>query len=83
MCTSSQAASDAWNHPLTRYHIPDFIHIGGGFDAIVGIGGATSFELNWVTRGPQASFSPAITTTQALGSGFSVDATINVVERTI
>ncbi|SIT14307.1 RHS repeat-associated core domain-containing protein [Belliella pelovolcani] len=71
-------ASEIWNSPIARSYVPDFISIGGGFTGIAGVGGGTSFEANWVLRGPESSFLPAITTTQSVGGGFSVDATLNI-----
>lgn len=70
--------SDIWNSPIARYYFPDFISIGGGFAGIAVVGGGTSFEANWILRGPESSFLPAITTTQSVGGGFSVDATLNI-----
>ncbi|HTE34723.1 MAG TPA: RHS repeat-associated core domain-containing protein [Chryseolinea sp.] len=67
-----------WNHPFTRYQIPDFVTIGAGYNGIAMAGAGTSFEMNWVLRGQEASWKPAITVTQSLGVGYSVDATINV-----
>ncbi|MCG8387834.1 MAG: hypothetical protein MJA30_19940, partial [Cytophagales bacterium] len=75
---SGNVAANAWNSPLARYYFPDFVNIGAGFDGIAGVGGYTNFDLQWVTRGPDASFYPALTVTQAIGGGFSVDATVNV-----
>ncbi|KYG81080.1 RHS repeat-associated protein [Roseivirga ehrenbergii] len=67
-----------WNTPLARYYFPDFVNAGVGFNGILGLGGYTNFDLQWVTRGPEASLYPAVTVTQAVGIGFSVDATLNV-----
>ena len=72
------AANDAWNSPLARTYVPDFISIGGGFTGIALAGGGTSIEANWVLRGPEASISPAITATQSIGGGYSIDATLNI-----
>jgi hypothetical protein len=70
--------ASAWNSPFTRAYIPDVITIGAGFNGIVGVGAGTSMELNWILRGPQSSIKPILTTTQTVGGGYSVDATINV-----
>ncbi len=67
-----------WNHPLTRYHISDFATVGVGFNGIAIFGGGSSIEMNWVLRGPDASWKSLITTTQAIGGGYSIDATLNV-----
>jgi hypothetical protein len=67
-----------WNHWATRAVIPDFISIGGGYSGMAIFGGTSSIELQWVTRGPEASFYPAITATQGIGVGYSIDATINI-----
>ncbi|MGZ2369581.1 DUF6443 domain-containing protein [Ancylomarina sp. YFZ004] len=67
-----------WNHWATRNIVPDFLSLGVGFSGVVGVGGSSSVELQWVTRGPQASFYPAITATQAVGAGYSIDATLNI-----
>ncbi len=72
------AAQDAWNSPLARAYVPDFVSVGGGFTGIALVGGGTSLEANWVLRGPEASLLPAITTTQSVGGGYSIDATLNI-----
>ena len=41
-------------------------------------GGGSSIEANWILRGPEASFLPVITTTQNVGAGFEVDATLTI-----
>ncbi|NLN25699.1 MAG: hypothetical protein GX163_08655, partial [Bacteroidetes bacterium] len=74
----NEMASDAWNSDLARTYVPDFISIGGGFSGIAGIGGGTSMEANWVLRGPEASMLPVITTTQSIGAGYSINATLNI-----
>ena len=70
--------SDCWNSTIARNFIPDYISIGFGFSGIAGVGASSSFELNWLVRGPEASWSPIVSTTQTVGGGFSVDATINI-----
>ena len=70
--------SDCWNSTIARNFIPDYISIGFGFSGIAGVGASSSFELNWLVRGPGASWSPIVSTTQTVGGGFSVDATINI-----
>lgn len=70
--------SDAYNSAIGRMTVPDFVAIGVGFNGIVGVGGASSVEFRWVTHGPEASWKPAITVTQSIGGGFSVDATLNL-----
>jgi len=72
------AAQDAWNSPMARVYFPDFVSVGGGFTGIALVGGGTSLEANWVLRGPEASLLPAITTTQSVGGGYSIDATLNI-----
>jgi hypothetical protein len=72
------AAQDAWNSPMARAYVPDFVSIGVGFTGIALVGGGTSLEANWVLRGPEASLLPAITTTQSVGGGYSIDATLNI-----
>lgn len=74
----TSTTSDIWNSSAGRMLVPDFMSIGVGFSGIVGVGGVTSFELNWLTRGPEASFLPIITMTQSLGAGYSLDATLNI-----
>lgn len=71
-------ATDAWNSNLARTYVPVFISLGVGFSGIVGIGGGTSLEANWVLRGSEASLLPGITTTQNIGGGYSIDATFNI-----
>ncbi len=71
-------AQNLYNSPVGRAAFPDFIYVGGGFTGIAGIGGGTSIEANWITRGPDASLYPTFTATQALGAGMAVDATINI-----
>lgn len=70
--------SDCWNSPIARNFIPDYISIGVGYSGIAGVGASTSFELNWLVRGPEASWAPIISATQTVGGGFSVDAIINI-----
>jgi len=74
----NEMASDAWNSNLARTYVPDFVSLGGGFSGIAGFGGGTSLEANWVLRGSEASFLPIITTTQSIGGGYSIDATLNI-----
>jgi hypothetical protein len=76
--TLSNRIADSWNSPTARTAVPDFVSVGAGFSGVVGIGGGTTFDLNWVTRGPEASFYPVISTSQSVGGGYSVDATINI-----
>lgn len=70
--------SEAYNSAIGRMMVPDFLAIGVGFNGIAGVGGASSIEFRWVTHGPEASWKPAITVTQSVGGGFSVDATLNL-----
>ncbi len=67
-----------WDGPVFRTITPDFINVGVGFTGIAGIGAGTSIEFNWVLHGPEASWKPALTATQSIGGGYSVDATVNV-----
>jgi RHS repeat-associated protein len=69
---------DIWNSRYMRAQIPDFISVGIGFSGIVATGGNSSIELRWVTRGPEASLLPAVTTTQSVGAGYQIDAMINI-----
>lgn len=71
-------AKNLWNTDIARQQFPDIVNIGAGFNGIAGVGGYTNFDLQWVTRGPEASLYPAITITQAVGAGFSIDATVNI-----
>ena len=66
------------NYSFWRRYIPDFFHIGFGVDHIDGFGGAESIELNWITRGDDASFWPVLTVTYANGVGKSMDVTLNI-----
>ena len=68
----------AWNSDLARTIVPDIVSVGVGGTAIAGTGAGTSFELNWITRGPDASWRPILSVTQSVGAGFSVDATLNI-----
>ena len=54
--------------------------LGVGFEGVFGFGLGTSVDINFVTRGPEASFAPVITATQFVGGGASIDfmATIGV-----
>jgi hypothetical protein len=72
------AAQDAWNSPIARAYVSDFVSIGGGFTGFVLVGGGTSLEPNWVFREPEASLFPGITTTQSIRGGYSIDATLNI-----
>jgi hypothetical protein len=76
--TLSNRIADSWNSPTARTVVPDFVSVGAGFSGVVGIGGGTTFDLNWVTRGPEASFYPVISTSQSVCGRYSVDATINI-----
>ncbi len=71
-------ASTFWESPLSRYYFPDFVNVGFGFNGIVGVGSSTNVDFNWVTRGPEASWYPLVTLTEAIGGGFSVDVTGNI-----
>jgi RHS repeat-associated protein len=75
---SGNISEKAWNSPVARAYIPDFVSVGVGFDGIAMTGGATNLDFNWVLRGPEASWKPALTVTQAIGVGYSVDATLNI-----
>ncbi|MDZ7897842.1 MAG: RHS repeat-associated core domain-containing protein, partial [Arcicella sp.] len=75
---SQSNSQESWrDNDLLRW-IPDIVSIGGGFNGIAILGAGTSFEANWITRGPSASILPIITTTESLGGGYSIDATFNV-----
>ncbi|WP_228417109.1 RHS repeat-associated core domain-containing protein [Chryseobacterium piscicola] len=67
-----------WNSDFVRGFTGDFVNVGVGFSGIAGTGGGTSFELNWVIHGPEASILPAFTTTPSIGGGYNVDLTFNV-----
>jgi RHS repeat-associated protein len=67
-----------WDGAFMRTIVPDFVSIGVGFNGIAGIGGGSSVELQWVLHGPEASWKPAVTATQSIGAGYSVDATLNL-----
>lgn len=67
-----------WNSPVARSFVPDIVNVGVGFSGIFGIGAASSVELNWVVRGPEASLMPILSTSEYIGGGFSVDATVNI-----
>jgi hypothetical protein len=68
----------SWDGSIMRAITPDFVSIGVGFNGIAGVGGGSSIEFQWVLHGPEASWKPALTATQSIGVGYSVDATINV-----
>ncbi|WP_241286530.1 DUF6443 domain-containing protein [Chryseobacterium arthrosphaerae] len=78
--TSAMASQLAggWDSNFTRSFTGDFLNVGVGFSGIAFGGAGTSWELNWVLHGPEASFYPAITTTTSVGGGYNVDATFNV-----
>jgi hypothetical protein len=72
-------AGAAWNHPLTRYHIPDYVSVSFmNFQGVAGAGGSINFESVWVLRGPEASWKPMITASPSLGVGLDVGATAGV-----
>ena len=75
---STVTMSDVWNSQFARQIVPDIVSMGVGFSGICGVGGASSVELSWVTRGPEASFWPILSVTESVGTGFSVGATVNV-----
>jgi hypothetical protein len=70
--------SGTYNSAIGRTMVPDFLAVGVGFNGVFGVGGGTSIDFRWVTRGPEASWKPMITVTQSIGGGFSVDATLNI-----
>ncbi|MDR6525265.1 RHS repeat-associated protein [Chryseobacterium rhizosphaerae] len=74
----SSQFSGGWDSNLIRSFTGDFINVGTGFSGIAFGGAGTSWELNWVLHGPEASFYPAITTTPSIGGGYNVDATFNI-----
>lgn len=57
---------------------PDVITIGTGIDAIAGAGGTVSTELNFITRGQNASLKPIPTITPGLGGGYSAEVNVFV-----
>lgn len=73
-----EASWYSWDGSIMRSITPDFISIGVGFNGIAGIGAGSSIEFQWVLHGPEASWKPALTATQAIGIGYSADGTINV-----
>ncbi|MGC4058245.1 MAG: RHS repeat-associated core domain-containing protein [Chitinophagaceae bacterium] len=81
---ASQRAAEpgwfSWDGPIVRNIVPDFISVGGGFNSIYGVGTGTSFDVTWITHGPEKSLYPAITVTQAIGAAYSVDATFNITQ---
>jgi RHS repeat-associated protein len=74
----SSQLSGGWDSNFIRSFTGDFLNVGVGFSGIASGGAGTSWELNWVLHGPEASFYPAITTTPSVGGGYNVDATFNV-----
>ena len=69
--------SDVWNSQFARQIVPDIVSMGVGYSGIFGVGSATSVELSWITRGPESSFWPILSVSESVGTGFSVDATVN------
>jgi RHS repeat-associated protein len=67
-----------YNSVLGRMIVPDFFHIGIGFNSIIGAGFNLNFDLTWITRGNDASWIPYVTMTEEAGAGFSFDGTINI-----
>ena len=70
--------TDIWNSLPARILVPDIISIGVGFTGTAGTGTETSFELNWIIRGQDASLIPVLTTTITPGVCYQTDATINI-----
>jgi RHS repeat-associated protein len=68
-----------WNHPVTRFYIPDFVNISFmNFQGVSGVGGSMDFDLVWALRGPEASWKPMITATPSLGGGLDVGSTSGI-----
>ena len=68
----------SWDGSVGRALIPDFFNIDVGFSGIFGLGAGSSIEFNWVMHGPEKSFLPVVTVTQAHAGGYAMDATINI-----
>ena len=67
-----------WNGTFMRTLVPDQISIGVGYTGIVKVGGGISYDLNFILRGPEASWKPILSSTQSFGVGYSIGATINL-----
>ena len=70
--------SSIWNSEIVRYVIPDIAIVGVGFNGILGVGAGAGVDINFITRGPEASFLPIITSTTVVGAGTSIDLTLNI-----
>lgn len=73
-----ETLSALWNSDAARILVPDALSIGVGFNGIFGVGGGVSFDANFIVRGPNASIIPHFSSTQTVGGGFDVSATVNI-----
>ncbi len=70
-----------WNHPVTRYYIPDFVGISFfNVQGVAGLGGSIDFDLMWTLRGDDASWKPLIAASPSLGVGVEAGVTVGVNE---
>lgn len=68
-----------WNHPLTRFYVPDYVGISFfNVQGVAGLGGSIDFDLIWTLRGDEASWKPLIAVTPSLGAGAEVGFTVGV-----
>ncbi len=76
---SPEKPTNIWHSPEARVSVPDIISIGVSYNAIYGVGpGGAGGKLNWITRGPDASLWPVVTTSVNSGVGFDIDATLDI-----
>jgi RHS repeat-associated protein len=71
-----------YSNPLAQEFIddvvPDAIHIGVGYSAIVGSGTKADLNFNFILKGPDASIIPVVTYTQSIGIGVSFGGGFNL-----
>lgn len=77
---SNSSLSDVWNSPIGRSVVPDKVGFSLSTSATVGAGTTSSLNIDWITRGNDASIIPYLTLTTGMQGGpkASADGTLSL-----
>ncbi len=71
---SNSTLSDIWNGPIGRSKVPDKFGFSLSTSATVGVGSTNSLNVDWITRGNDASVIPYVTLTAGMQGGTKASA---------
>ncbi len=75
---SNSILSDAWNSPAARAVVPDKVGFSFSTSATAAVGTSNSLNIDWITRGNDASLIPYVTLTGGFQGGIKASADANI-----